>query len=131
MSDFPKAKSKKDWQKKLTKWEYHILIEKGTEPPFSGKYNHYQLPGAYSCKGCGQSLFDSHHKFHSGCGWPSFDQPIKNSVAYRKDTSLKMNRIEILCKQCGIHLGHVFDDGPTHTKKRYCVNSTSLIHNES
>ncbi|MCY3999064.1 MAG: peptide-methionine (R)-S-oxide reductase MsrB [Flavobacteriaceae bacterium] len=128
MSDFPKAKSKKDWVKILSKWEYQILIEKGTEPPFSGKYNNFKSPGKYTCKGCGQNLFDSLHKFDSGCGWPSFDQSIKNSVVYQKDTSFGIHRIEIICSQCGVHLGHVFDDGPTQTKKRYCVNSASLVH---
>lgn len=128
MSDFPRSKSKKDWQKKLTNWEYHILIEKGTEPPFSGEYNSFSAPGIYTCKGCGEHLFDSHHKFDSGCGWPSFDKSIKDTITYQKDTSLGMNRTEILCRQCGVHLGHVFEDGNTQTRKRYCVNSASIVH---
>lgn len=100
-----------------------------TEPPFSGKYLYHSENGAYQCVCCGYPLFDSNTKFDSGCGWPSFDAAIKGSVRYLEDLSHGMQRIEIKCAQCDSHLGHVFDDGPTETKQRYCVNSVSLNFN--
>ncbi|MCY4560988.1 MAG: peptide-methionine (R)-S-oxide reductase MsrB [Flavobacteriaceae bacterium] len=130
MSDSPLKKSKTDWKKQLTSLEYHILIEKGTEAPFSGKYNDFYFDGHFVCKGCGQKLFLGKHKFQSGCGWPSFDQSIKGSVSYLPDLSHSMVRTEIICSHCGGHLGHIFEDGPTNTRNRYCVNSASIQHRD-
>ena len=115
------------WRKKLTPEEYYILREKGTERPFTGKLNKVYDSGAYTCKGCGQLLFESTAKFDSGSGWPSFDAAIPKSITYIKDRSHGMARTEIVCSNCQGHLGHVFDDGPRETTgKRYCVNSLSL-----
>lgn len=118
--------TEQDWKEKLTEEEYHILREKGTEPPHSGKYNTHFEDGKYNCKGCGELLFDSKSKFESNCGWPSFDSSVEGAIEYKKDTSFGMIRIEILCSNCGGHIGHIFDDGPTETGKRYCVNSSSI-----
>jgi len=115
-----------EWKDQLTDEEYHILREKGTEPPHSGKYNTHFEDGKYHCKGCGALLFDSASKFESNCGWPSFDSSVEGAIEYKKDSSLGMMRIEILCSNCGGHIGHIFDDGPTETGKRYCVNSLSI-----
>ena len=98
--------------------------------PFSGKYNMFFEEGYYKCKGCGNKLFDSKSKFNSGCGWPSFDKCIDGSIIYKEDKSLSRIRTEILCAECNGHLGHVFDDGPTETGARYCVNSASLNFNK-
>lgn len=118
---------KDEWKKKLTPEQYHVLREKGTELPFTGKLLHNKQKGVYVCAGCGTELFPSDTKYDSGCGWPSFsDLQHKENIELRKDTSLGMQRIEVLCKKCGGHLGHVFDDGPTPTGKRYCINSLSL-----
>tara|TARA_X000000950_G_scaffold172281_1_gene209853 strand:- start:2309 stop:2689 length:381 start_codon:yes stop_codon:yes gene_type:complete len=114
------------WKTKLDKFSYNILREAGTEMPFSGKYNMFFEKGAYRCKGCGNKLFDSESKFDSGCGWPSFDKCIDGSIIYREDKSLNRIRTEIVCAKCDGHLGHVFNDGPTETGNRYCVNSASL-----
>lgn len=111
---------------KLTPEEYHVLREKGTEAPFSGKLLHEKRQGTYNCKVCNSPLFKSDAKFDSGTGWPSFDQAISGSVKEVSDTSLGMQRTEILCANCGSHLGHVFDDGPTTTGRRYCLNSVCL-----
>ena len=116
----------KDFKKKLTPDEYKILREKGTEAPFSGAYIHETRDGIYRCKACGHPLFGSNAKFDSGTGWPSFDQALPGAVEYKSDDSLGMKRTEILCANCGSHLGHVFDDGPTKTGKRYCTNSICL-----
>ena len=105
---------------------YRILRQKGTERPFSGKYNLTAEDGTYKCGACATPLFESSSKFDSGCGWPSFDESIEGSVEYVKDTSFGMIRTEILCATCGSHLGHVFNDGPTQTGQRYCVNSLSV-----
>ena len=121
-----KNKSDKYWSTKLDKFSYKILREAGTEMPFSGKYNMHFENGFYKCKGCGNKLFESNSKFDSGCGWPSFDECIKNSIEYKKDFKIGVLRIEILCSNCGGHQGHVFNDGPTKTKQRYCVNSASI-----
>jgi len=118
-----------DWKSKLSPEAYRILREKGTEPPHSGQYNLHFEKGTYLCKACGAELFDSKTKFDSGCGWPSFDKAKEGAVRYEPDYSLGMKRVEILCNNCGGHLGHVFDDGPTETGQRYCVNSLSLNFN--
>ena len=120
-------KSDKEWKEKLTKEEFNILRQKGTEPPFSGKYWNSHENGVYQCAACGAPLFSSETKFESGTGWPSFYEPMKQeNVALEQDSSHGMIRTEVLCSQCGGHLGHVFDDGPQPTGKRYCINSASL-----
>jgi len=123
---FPKQASDKYWKENLSEESYRILIEKGTEPPFSGKYNLHFENGYYLCKACENPLFKSGQKFDSGCGWPSFDDAIKGSVKNILDKSHGMIRTEIVCNNCGGHLGHVFNDGPTKTGQRYCVNSLSV-----
>lgn len=124
-------KSNEEWKKKLTKEEYHILREKGTEAAFTGKYFNNKEKGTYVCAGCGKELFSSANKFDSGTGWPSFYKPIKEEDIYTKsDISRDMQRVEVLCKECGGHLGHVFDDGPKRTGKRFCINSRALKFNK-
>ena len=118
--------SEEQWKQKLSSEEYRVLRKKGTEAPFSGKYNDFFDKGIYTCKGCGQKLFNSKNKFHNSCGWPSFDKSIKGSINYIEDYSHGMNRIEIICSKCGGHQGHIFNDGPSETGKRYCVNSISV-----
>ncbi len=119
-------KNKEEWKKQLTDKEYHILREKGTERPHSGKFNNHFGEGTYICKGCGTALFESNTKFDASCGWPSFDKSIPEKILYVKDNSLFQSRTEIICTTCDGHLGHVFEDGPTSTGIRYCVNSASL-----
>jgi peptide-methionine (R)-S-oxide reductase len=111
---------------KLTPEEYHVLREKGTEAPFSGKLLHDDRTGMYTCKVCGSQLFSSDAKFDSGTGWPSFDQALPGSIVETSDDSNGMHRTEVTCAKCGSHLGHLFEDGPTKTGKRYCLNSVCL-----
>lgn len=119
-------KGEKEWKEKLKPWEYKILREKGTETPFSGEYVHEKRKGIYKCKGCGSKLFSSETKFDSGTGWPSFDQALPGAVRFVDDSSHGMTRTEVVCAKCGSHLGHIFEDGPTKTGKRYCMNSVCL-----
>ena len=120
-------KTDEEWKKELSSDQYHVLREKGTEAPFSGKFNMHKDNGVYVCGACGAELFTSEMKFDSGCGWPSFDKEIAGGkIIQKKDSSFGMIRTEILCANCGSHLGHIFDDGPTETGRRYCVNSLSL-----
>lgn len=119
-------KSEAEWIAQLGVEKYKILRQKGTEYPHSGKYNSHFENGNYSCAGCGEMLFESSSKFNAHCGWPAFDKSISGKVAYIKDRSHGMIRTEILCTNCGGHLGHIFDDGPTETSVRYCVNSLSI-----
>jgi peptide-methionine (R)-S-oxide reductase len=131
-TDFPVRKSEAEWKKILTASQFYILREKGTELPFTGKYLDNHEKGVYKCAGCGQVLFSSDAKFESGTGWPSFWEPFsQSSVVLVEDHSLGMTRIEVLCSKCGGHLGHVFDDGPAPTYKRYCINSDVLIFQKS
>lgn len=119
-------KTDAEWQKELSTKEYEILRQKGTERPHTGKYNLHFEDGSYHCAGCNQKLFESNSKFDAHCGWPSFDESIKGTVEYVLDKAHGMTRTEIVCSNCGGHLGHVFNDGPTETGTRYCVNSASI-----
>ena len=119
-------KSEKEWKEILSPEEFRILRNKGTEYPNTGKYNLHFENGVYNCKGCNTPLFNSDQKFESDCGWPSFDKAIKGAITYVDDFSHNMIRTEIICTNCDGHLGHIFDDGPTETGKRYCVNSISI-----
>jgi peptide-methionine (R)-S-oxide reductase len=115
------------WRKELTPNQYHVTRQKGTEPPFTGEYESTDTPGTYNCVCCGQPLFRSEDKFHSGCGWPSYTAPLAGeAVVEERDTSHGMQRTEIKCGRCGAHLGHVFEDGPGPTGLRYCINSVAL-----
>jgi peptide-methionine (R)-S-oxide reductase len=115
------------WKKILPPDLYHVAREKGTERAFTGQYWNIDIKGMYYCAVCGNALFKSTAKFESDCGWPSFFEPIrKNSVIYHKDNSYGMQRIEVVCARCDSHLGHIFDDGPPPTHKRFCMNSVSL-----
>lgn len=126
MSKYAVQKTEDEWKKELTEEQFRILREKGTEYPHSGKYNLHFEEGTYRCAACKQALFSSETKFESDCGWPSFDKALENSVEFQRDTSFGMIRVEVLCKNCGGHLGHIFPDGPTQTGERYCINSASL-----
>lgn len=118
--------SDEEWRRKLSPEQYHILREKGTEAPFTGELLKEKRDGMYKCAACGQQLFASDKKFESGTGWPSFDEAIPGSVLFRHDDEAGAARTEIVCSRCGSHLGHVFDDGPTESGKRFCVNSACL-----
>ena len=121
-------KTEEEWKKKLTPEQYRIMREQGTETPFSGKFYHNQDRGDYVCAACGNKLFSSDAKFDSGTGWPSFTDPMnRENIELCEDKSRGMSRVEVLCKKCGSHLGHVFDDGPKDKGgKRYCINSACL-----
>ena len=119
--------SEDNWEKKLTKEQYQVLREKGTERPFTGKLWNKHDDGVYKCAGCGAPLFSSDTKFESGTGWPSFYDVMNNAnIELKEDRSMGMIRTEVLCKKCGGHLGHMFKDGPKPTGCRYCINSVSL-----
>lgn len=120
-------KSVDEWEQELSPEAFQVLRNKGTEGAFSGKYDGDKTPGTYHCAGCGHPLFSSEAKFDSGTGWPSFYEPVADdSVDTETDSAHGMQRTEVLCKRCGGHLGHVFEDGPEPTGQRYCMNSISL-----
>lgn len=120
-------KQLEEMKKKLSAEQYNVCFLKGTEPPFSGKYTNNHATGMYDCAVCQTPLFSSTTKFDSGTGWPSFDDPVNTkNVELKPDHSLGIERTEVLCKTCGAHLGHLFNDGPTKTGNRYCINSLSL-----
>ena len=131
MSDKIK-KTDEEWRKQLTPEQFHVAREKGTERAFSGAYWNNHKDGVYRCVGCGAQLFSSDTKFDSGTGWPSFTQPLDDSnVEMEEDRTLGMRRIEVHCKKCGTHLGHVFPDGPREAGgQRFCINSCSLNFEE-
>ena len=120
-------KTDEQWRAELSPEEYAVLRQAGTERAFTGEYNDTETTGVYACKACGSELFESDTKFHSGCGWPSFYQPMTDTVEYIEDNSHGMKRVEVRCASCGSHLGHVFPDGyGTPTGDRFCINSISL-----
>ena len=126
---YPLERSEEEWKNQLDEQSFRVLREKGTEYPFTGEYNDHFEKGIYSCKGCGKPLFRSKNKFDSSCGWPSYDEALPGAIEYIKDNSHGMLRTEIVCAHCGGHQGHVFNDGPTATGLRYCVNSASIDFN--
>ena len=120
-------KDKEKSKNKLSSLQNHIMREKSTEPAFTGKYLYSKKKGVYICAACGFELFSSDSKFDSGSGWPSFDEPItEKNIEIKEDRSFGMKKLEVVCPRCGSHLGHVFDDGPTSTGNRYCINSCAL-----
>ncbi len=122
--DMPKTET--EWRERLTDEEYEILRERGTEARFTGEHVDRTDDGVYKCAGCGTVLFDSETKYDSGCGWPSFYAANDERIEQRDDDRHGMHRIEVVCAECGGHLGHVFDDGPAPTGKRFCINSVAL-----
>ena len=127
MTDMP---TEEEFKKMLTPEQYEVLREKGTEAPFSGELLNEKREGMFKCAACGNTLFASDTKFDSGTGWPSFDQAIPGAVEYVNDNSHGMGRTEVVCARCKSHLGHVFEDGPTKSGKRYCINSVCLGFDE-
>ena len=127
MKKYGVEKTDAEWKELLSADEYRILRQKGTERPFTGEFNLHFKNGNYHCKGCKAKLFDSTHKFESGCGWPSFDEAVEGAIEYIRDTTHGMIRTETVCANCGGHLGHVFNDGPRETTgQRYFINSLSI-----
>jgi len=126
-SDYEVNKTEQEWKAILSPDEFNVLREKGTEYAFTGEYFDFKGVGTYTCAGCENEIFSSTTKYNSGCGWPSFYEPLeKGAVEFKEDKSYGMNRTEVLCAKCGGHLGHVFKDGPPPTGLRYCINSISM-----
>ncbi len=131
MVTFPINRTNEEWRSLLDPQRFAVLREAATEPPFTGSLLHVDGDGVFTCGGCGQRLFRAERKFDSGCGWPSFDECEPGTIVERSDHSLARVRTEVLCAQCGGHLGHVFDDGPTSTGLRYCINSAAIDYTET
>lgn len=130
MSDMRK-KPEVFWREKLSPQQFHVLREAGTEAPFSGEYDDFYADGTYRCAACEEPIFESDAKFNAGCGWPSFDAPSEAAAVEEvEDLSHGMQRTEIICSNCGSHLGHVFNDGPTASGLRYCINSVAMSFEE-